>query len=85
LDCGSLLPLFRGSPAAAEVSMAPKKRSAGAQADALERIIRLECSTASRLAYQKRQQAAAVHVTLVLMESASPMNILQFSFTSPCS
>jgi len=49
MDCGSLLPLFRGSPAAAN-------------AKAPRRNIVLDRSAASRLASRKRQQAAAVHV-----------------------
>jgi hypothetical protein len=72
LDCGSLLPLFRGSPAAAEVSWLPKSLLAGANAGVPWQNIVLEHSTASRLASEKRQQAAAVHVMSGL--AGKPMN-----------
>ncbi|MBL9185087.1 MAG: hypothetical protein JNN17_23270 [Verrucomicrobiaceae bacterium] len=62
LDCGSLLPLVRGSPAAVEVSRLPESLSAPASADTSWRNGVIECSKASRLASRKRQQAAAVQV-----------------------
>jgi acetyl esterase/lipase len=61
MDCGSLLPLFPGSPAAAEVSRPSKSLSAGANAEGPRRKNAADRSTASRLAFRKRQQAAAVH------------------------
>jgi len=56
MDCGSLLPLFRGSPAAVKVPRPSKSPSAGANAGAPWRNNTLEHSTASRLASRKRQQ-----------------------------